>query len=174
MKEILKKASEFKVMSDQYRTEYEKTHDPAIIADFYKKSFMAMKEAWVLNEVGAWFMRQEFESIESLNLNKGERRDQNRYFMVIKQLMIFDKVNNLVSNGATKTDAFKTIAKDFLGTAYSPDSIRNSYYKAHKFEPEIRIEETETESVMTCGPTRIWMPGCARLYGFWEIRTPKQ
>lgn len=172
MKTLLQKAANFKVMSDGYHAKYKETNDPSIIGEFHKKSFLAMKETWVRNEIISWYTRQDFEALSTLNLNKGERKKQNKYIMAVKKLMIFDKVNALVSKGSTKTAAFKAVAENFLGDAVSPAAVKNAYYEAQKFEPDIRIEETPTEIITICGPTRIWL-GDFRGYGFWEYRKPK-
>jgi hypothetical protein len=172
MEKILQKAANFKAMSDGYHAKFKETNDPSIIGEFYKKSFLAMKEAWVRNEIISWHLRQDFEALKVLNLSKGERKEQNRYIMAVKKLMIFDKVNDLVSKGSKKAKAFEAVAVNFLGEAVSPDTIRNMFYWAQKFEPEIKIEETTTEIITTCGPTRIWLNDF-RAYGFFEYRKPK-
>jgi hypothetical protein len=174
MKEILRKAAKFKALSDEYHTRYDGTRDPSVIAEFHKNSFLAMKESWVQNEIIKWYLQHDFESIKALGLSKGEKKDQNRYIMAVKRLMIFDKVNDLVSKGSTKTEAFRTIGKNFLGAKCSADAIRNAYYAGAKFEPEMRIEETEIETITICGPTRVWIPSLPHFYGFWEIRQPKK
>lgn len=173
MKTLLQKAAKFKALSDNYRAKYEETNDPAIIGDFHRKSFLAMQEAWVRNEVIDWHMRQDFEALKVLNLSKGEREVQSRYIMAVKKLMVFDKVNDLVSKGSIKKPkVFEVVAANFLGEAVSPATIKNMFYWAQKFEPEIRIEETTTEIITVCGPTRIWLNDF-RAYGFWEYRKPK-
>lgn len=172
MEKLLPKAANFKALSDRYRAKYEESNDPAVIGEFHKKSFLAMKEAWVRNEVINWHMQQDFEALKVLNLSKGERQEQSRYIMAVKKLMVFDRVNALVLKGKKKTAAFEIIAKNFLGETKSSNSVRNMFYSAQKFEPELRIEETEKEIITICGPTRIWLDSF-RAYGFWEYRKPK-
>lgn len=175
MREDLRKATEFKALSDEYRCRYAATKDPSVIAEFHRKSFLAVQEAWVKNEIIRWYMQLDFESIEALGLSGGENRAQNRFIMAVRRLMVFDRVNDLVSKGSTKVRAFASIAKNFLGEQCSQGTIKNAYYAAMKDsnQPEIRIEETETEIITQCGPTRVHLSSF-RGYGFWEDRKPKK
>ena len=137
---------------------------PDIIAEFCKKYRFAMDEPWVFNEIKRWMQDRNYKALEALTPNRGERTSAHE--IETEGLMLVDDVEKIVSQGKTKTEAFKIIGGDGC------ESVKTRYYRARKRKPHVFFNKTDKEYVLKVGPTKISLGEKPIAYGFWEIRTP--
>ena len=110
---LMARGKEFEAISKKYQDEFNQNHDPQVVADFIKKCRFAIQEKWVVQEFQKWAMNLDYDKLKLLQPKRGERRDAN--LNELNNLMIFDRVNNLVRLGCKTPDAFEKLSKVKIG-----------------------------------------------------------
>ena len=126
--------------SEGYRERFEKTRDPGVVVEFIRETPFALKEEWVVDVIISWLHMGKFELIKRAFLpHKGER--SNEYVKEAINFFLCERIDRLVAQGMTKTEAFETVDLHFgkVLVQLDPGTIRNRYY-ATKKEPKMYIQ----------------------------------
>jgi hypothetical protein len=171
---ILKLKKKWDQKSKSYEKKYNKTDDPAILKEWFSVTAFATSAQWFNDAITRLRMNDQEDIISEIFTlaDKGKRKNQVERWK--KNMLLMFKIDRLVSEGMTRTAAFQKVTGDYFKTGENRgyDAIKNAYYASKKHEPEIHVEETDTEFQITAFPAVVSYAGTP-MVGTWTIKIPK-
>ena len=133
--------------------------NPEHLARFLRAYPAAFHLSWVKNEIARWGASGHFDNFKLIQPTAGNRRVDTGLRQVYTDFLIFQAVTELLkqmpltgNNGALMSIAKKP--PKGMGY-YSPEKIRDKYYRFVKHEPVYFIDDLQ---VMIYGPGRVSIP----------------
>jgi hypothetical protein len=139
---LSQKKREWSQLSLQYYLRFQEKEDPEVIGEFVRFSFLALKEAWVIDVIMKLVRQGHNHSLQKVFSQKrgGKLRENKR---AIRNLLITEEIERLVAQGMSKTQAFEhiftsenDIVKDWN---IDKNQIKKIYYGTKKKHPQIYV-----------------------------------
>lgn len=177
-KDLIFRAASFGKTCDEYRRKWEESgRDPSVLSEFIKSHCHAVYVPWVRDELQRLMIFETNKIQDIFKRGPGESADQNKLKSGAMDLMIYDKVNEKLSEGMNKSEAFETVSKTKILDEYlNAGTIKNRYYRAAKAKPEVYLFEDSESIILALAPAKVevTLPGSdrpKRFYGRWTIAT---
>ena len=160
---LLASAAYFQKICAEYRQKWEESgRDPLVIAEFIKAHYHAVNVPWVTDELRRLLTFETNRIQDIFKRGRGEGSAQNRLKTQAQDLMIYDRVNDKVAEGMSKSQAFDAVSETMIIDEYlTPGRIKNRYYSATKIRPEVYLFEDSNSITLALAPVRVTgsMPG---------------
>lgn len=171
----LKKAKkDWENISNDYYNRFIENKDPNIINDFIKRYSVALKEKWVIGQVQEWGLHGNFDALKkAVQFRKGERKEDGRFKIAHRNLLIFNEVKELHEQGMGITGAIARVAENLNMGA---KTISRIYYKMKDHNPEVFILEDENNMHIHVVGTKLEMgpeETTLKLFGTWTYTISK-
>jgi hypothetical protein len=139
---LLQKEREWDQLSRQYYKRFKEKEDPEVIVDFVRFSLFAFKEDWVIGALMKLMLQSHHHSLQKIfSLKRGGKLSENK--LTIRNILITEKIERLVAQGMSKTQAFEYIFTSNNTTVsdwnIDRNQIRKIYYRTKKKQPQIYV-----------------------------------
>jgi hypothetical protein len=142
VKWMIETRKQWEKKSEKYRKRYAESGDPKVLAAWFKVSAFALKAGWFQDAIMELRRRDELHAITEIFTLTGRGNRHNPSTSMVKNMMLMDKIDRLVAEGMTKRAAFQAVAGDYfnIGEHRGFASVKNSYYKAKRYTPEVYVD----------------------------------
>ena len=139
---LSQKKREWNQLSLQYYLRFQEKEDPEVIVELVRFSLLALKEDWVIEAIMKLMLQGHHHSLQKLfSQKRGGKLSENKH--TIRNLLITEKIERLVAQGMSKTQAFEhiftsenNIVRDWN---IEKDQIRKIYYQTKKKAPQVYV-----------------------------------
>jgi len=141
---MVKNRKKWERKSEKYRKQYEKSKDPKVLAAWFKVSVFALEAEWFRDAIRELRSHDELEAIKDIFTLTGQGKrtgDAAPSILLTKKLLLKERIDKLVRQGKTLTAAFEVASHNYFGETVSISTIKNYYYEAKKYTPEVYIGE---------------------------------
>lgn len=155
---LSQKEREWNHLSLQYYLRFQEKEDPEVIIEFMRFSPFALKEKWVVENIMKLWLQGQYHSLQKIfSPKRGGRASENK--RAIRNILITDKIDRLVAQGMSKTQAFvhiMTSENDIIGDwNINKDQIKKIYYRTKKKAPQVYVRSHGDFLEVMIHPVRI-------------------